>query len=130
VSGVGRGHATLDLPENGAAPGQARRLLADLLVAWHIEDGPLGAGALVVISELVTNAVLHGGGHIVLEVDWDPLWLRLSVSDGSRSVPRRRWPRPLETTGRGLRLVEALSARWGVDSRPVGKRVWAELDLA
>src|SRR3954447_20477967 len=121
--------ATLDLPGDDGAPARARRMVGDFLHAWRIEDGDVRAGALVVISELVTNAIVHGGGHVSLEVDCDRDRLRLSVLDGSSAVPQPRGPRQLEGHGRGLRLVQAMSTRWGVDSRPPGKRVWAELDL-
>src|SRR3954452_21181803 len=121
--------ATLDLPGDEGAPARARRMVGDFLHAWRIEDREVRAGALVVISELVTNAVVHGGGDVSLELDCDRDRLRLSVLDGSSAVPQPRGPQQLGGHGRGLRLVQAMSTRWGFDSRPVGKRVWAELDL-
>lgn len=85
---------------------------------------------LLLISELVTNAVTHGAGHPVVEVDVAPRRLRVTVTDQGRAVPRiRRGGSPLAERGRGLLLVDTLATRWGTSRRvPTGKSVWFELD--
>lgn len=88
---------------------------------------------LVCVSELATNAVVHGvpvGGQFLLRVDNDERRVRVECHDAKRQRPRKREPSNENTHGRGLLLVEALASRWGVGARPFGKFVWFELDLA
>jgi anti-sigma regulatory factor (Ser/Thr protein kinase) len=80
-----------------------------------------------VVSELVTNAVLHTGSS-------PTLWLRTSagavyveLADDDSRPPRMRDPADLEDGGRGLHLVEALTRRWGVRTTATGKIVWCEI---
>ncbi|MFH8441053.1 ATP-binding protein [Streptomyces sp. NPDC018026] len=110
----------------------ARRRAARLVSEWG-QPGIAGDAALVV-SELMTNALLHGslrGRLIRVHVTLGHRILRVEVSDprGER-LPR---PRPLseagEQFGRGLLLVGALATRWGWEPRSVGKTVYAEWDL-
>ncbi|MCW2778702.1 MAG: hypothetical protein JWN17_2427 [Frankiales bacterium] len=90
--------------------------------------------AELVVTELVTNALLHGGdGEVRLTVDLEPARLRVVVEDAGGPMPRALDDGPhdgdLPLTGRGLRLVAALASRWGVEPCGDGrKRVWAELD--
>lgn len=98
----------------------------------------LGAGAVVDVgalltSELVTNAVLYGeGGPIELSVDAardERRRVRVAVRDGSDDAPVPRHASSEDTHGRGLRLVEILADRWGVEHAGpgAGKLVWFEL---
>lgn len=82
-------------------------------------------------SELVTNAVLHGpaAGAVAVAVERRRGQLRVTVTDESDDPPRRLDPGPTAASGRGLMLVDRLSAAWGVDERPDGKAVWFELPL-
>ncbi len=95
-------------------------------------------------SELVTNAVLHGGGEIELQLDRHDRDLRISVSDGSGVLPAPgHGPGPdvddvladdesaaeLGESGRGLLLVRAVAASWTVEPYRNGKRVVATLTL-
>ncbi|MGC9499074.1 ATP-binding protein [Streptomyces sp. WG7] len=109
----------------------ARRRAARLVAGWG-QPGLAGDVALVV-SELMTNALLHGslrGRLIRVRLTLDHRTLRVEVSDprGER-LPR---PRPAEDVdeqfGRGLLLVGALTARWGWEPRTIGKTVYAEWD--
>ena len=124
----------VELPAEAGSAGRARRHLRRTL-----ERSPAGAGvpeavaadAEVCLSELVTNALLHAGTDLVVRVGLTPAVLRLEVSDGSPVVPQ--WvPRSLTaSTGRGLRLITALSVARGGDVHPDGrgKTVWCELAL-
>lgn len=88
----------------------------------------LADDAALVVSELVTNALLHGGG--CTGVDTVPIddGVRIEVRDGSSLPPLLGRPSDESLTGRGLRLVASVSARWGADAEPGGgKVVWAEI---
>ncbi|MGW1893227.1 SpoIIE family protein phosphatase [Streptomyces sp. NPDC002004] len=106
----------------------ARRFTARTLRTWQVTDD---SGAVpVVVSELVTNALVHTQGEVRLDLTLSADRLRIAVSDTSPRTPVR--PANVEwqaTGGRGLFIVEALSESWG--SVPVGggKQVWGELAL-
>jgi GAF domain-containing protein/anti-sigma regulatory factor (Ser/Thr protein kinase) len=113
---------TLVLSNEPHAASLARRLVLDTLAAWDRED--LSDGAVLAVSELVTNAVLHGGAPVELELTAVDGGLRLGVRDGSRVIPVRPLATTDNMTGRGIALVEAVASRWGVDQLEDGKRVW------
>jgi anti-sigma regulatory factor (Ser/Thr protein kinase) len=117
--------ARLDVPLDLHAPSTARRALVAMLRTWGYEDGDWLEAAALVTSELITNAVRHGGGCVEFTVQSHDGQVRLSVADGSSVVPRRRDPDGIG--GRGIAVIEALSARWGVDDHEGGKRVWVDL---
>jgi two-component sensor histidine kinase len=103
---------TVTLPRDAGAPRRARALLrehADTLDAARLDT------AVLLISELVTNAVLHGGGEIRLLIDADSSRraARFAVSDEGGGSPVVR-DDPGADGGWGLRLVGQLAARWGV----------------
>jgi serine/threonine-protein kinase RsbW len=110
----------------------ARSWLAGLLPAC----GPLD-DLLLFASELATNALVHTrsgepDGWFSVEVTWCPMWARVVVGDqGSDEVPTRTGPRDdaieLED-GRGLALIDALSAAWGAAGGPDGRWLWADVD--
>lgn len=116
------------LPHTLAAPALARRYLASKAAAW-----PADLLELVVLltSELVTNAVVHGLGPVQLMLIDDGLRLRVEVSDAETESPQLapRWPGQMDATGRGLLIVDRLADRWGTRPRrtPPGKIVWFEL---
>ena len=107
-----------------AAP-VARQALRALLVGSPFE-GRLDDGELA-LSELVTNAVLHGRAPIVLLLVRTDHCVRVEVADGSPVSPSFSMLDPTAVTGRGLMLISAASDRWGVEPDPDGKRVWFEL---
>jgi anti-sigma regulatory factor (Ser/Thr protein kinase) len=83
--------------------------------------------AQLLVSELVTNAVLHAGTYIVVEVRVDDVRVRVAVKDLSAAFPQPRVAADDASGGRGLQLVEALSSSWGWDLTAGGKSVWFEL---
>ncbi|WP_344071206.1 SpoIIE family protein phosphatase [Streptomyces crystallinus] len=100
-----------------------RRALEDWGFGELVDDVELAAG------ELLGNVLLHteGGAVLTLEVLPEPVRrVRLWVKDRSSVRPRRRTPGEAATSGRGLMLIEAVSARWGVEPRGDGKAVWCE----
>ncbi|MFJ9925619.1 Histidine kinase-like ATPase domain-containing protein [Streptomyces misionensis] len=114
----------------------ARRLTASSLASWGYPYGSdPNETAQLLVSELATNAVTHGrvpGRDFELRLTLPPEAdaLRIEVSDarGERRLQMLRGA-PQDEHGRGLILVEALSRKWGVEERVVGKTVWAEIPL-
>ncbi|WP_327748912.1 ATP-binding SpoIIE family protein phosphatase [Streptomyces europaeiscabiei] len=148
-----RAAAHLSLPSGPLAPGAARRFVGAALAEWAELDLP-GAAALsarlvedvlVVVSELVTNAVVHAGTDVELlcrlgrDVPAAAGWLLVEVSDHhpSKTVRDEGAERPYLVErpygaaeyGRGLRLVAALSEAWGITYRTGVKTVWARLSV-
>lgn len=117
--------ARFDLPLDPTAPKLARSAVQPVLVSWGFQDTDWLAAAEVLISELVSNAVRHGGGYVSLDVRAHDGRVTLGAADGSGVLPQRR---DADTDGgRGILLIEALSERWGVHDHEGGKRVWVEL---
>lgn len=85
--------------------------------------------ATVVVTELVANSVMHARTQITLSVEASGAGVRLGVADASDKLPRWTPVRPTATSGRGLLLVQRLSATWGVEPLgDSGKLVWAQID--
>lgn len=109
--------------------GRARAALTDVLLAWGLKV--IVDDAILVVSELVANAILHTRAPVMLRIlVHDDGVLRLDVSDTSPKPPERRTASPQDVNGRGLELVDILADRWGWRSRDGGKDVWAELSCA
>lgn len=119
--------ATVDLTPAPANVPTARRVAVDLLTAWGAPHDLGDVGLLV--SELVANVVDHVGGDAVftLELTLSGDWLRISVADGSAIRPVVRELEGSAPRGRGMRLVQQIADRWGVEDHEGGKRVWLEL---
>ncbi|MFJ8358291.1 ATP-binding protein [Streptomyces sp. NPDC093984] len=120
-----------DLPAVPAAVGLARTSVRRLLGRWGTGDCTTD-NAVLVTSELVTNAVKHtASDRIVCRIRTDGHRLRIEVQDENRggTLPTRRRPGPDDQNGRGLTLVGMLSGDWGVREAPdgSGRIVWADL---
>ena len=95
------------------------------LDTWGLDR--LAWAAEQLVSELATNCLLHARTEYTVELSREDGVVRVSVRDGSPAQPRTRHYGDESTTGRGLRLVETLSSRWGVEPAAAGKSVWFEL---
>jgi anti-sigma regulatory factor (Ser/Thr protein kinase) len=116
-------------PCDAGSAGAARRFIGDVLADWSLDQERIDVAQLLV-SELVTNAVMHTAGAFEMRVRRDTSILRVSVCDESGERPARLATSDLERpSGRGLVLVDELSDAWGVDDNGVGKIVWFELQL-
>lgn len=113
-------------PRSAAVP-QARRTMTDHLWAWGLQD--LADDAELVTSELVSNAIRHGGRDIEMRVTCLPTALRIAMYDNTTDAPELQVPGPDQLGGRGLTLVAAVADRWGYHLGDGGKEVWAELTL-
>jgi anti-sigma regulatory factor (Ser/Thr protein kinase) len=106
----------------------ARRFTRRALRAWRVTDEP--DAILLIVSELVTNALVHTDGQVRLDLTLINSRLRVAVVDASPRTPIKPTSIGWEATGgRGILLVEALSATWGTVPVSGGKQVWAELPL-
>lgn len=105
----------------------ARRFMEETLRRWSCNDVLDVVNLLV--SELVTNAVVHGGSEADVSVVLTPTALRVEVADQDEYVPvPKATTDDWATSGRGLALVESLSRAWGVEPSPGGKVIWFEVD--
>ncbi|MEU9351647.1 ATP-binding protein [Streptomyces griseoloalbus] len=125
----------LEIRPDPAEVGRARRWARSRLAVSGIEaDEPLAETLILLVSELVTNAVVHTGCPAVLRLSLpgteaaEEATVRLEVSDRSDRAPVPRCVDGEATGGRGLALVDGLADRWGWSSEGVGKRIWCELD--
>lgn len=83
--------------------------------------------AVLLTSELVTNAVVHATTPFRLDVVAHDDVVRVAVADGAAGAAEPARTVDAAEHGRGLQLVDALSSRWGTDRLAEGKRVWFEL---
>lgn len=104
----------------------ARRLVREVLVSAHRDE--LVDTAQLLVSEVVTNALVHAGTPIDFHAAVGEAGLRVEVSDGSTQAPSPRRYTGMAGTGRGLRLLQQLGDSWGTLAHPHGKTVWFELD--
>jgi anti-sigma regulatory factor (Ser/Thr protein kinase) len=116
-------------PELGS-PAAARAFVRSELEE-RVPEPPLET-AILLTSELVSNALLHARTEVDLLLIMAASGVRVEVHDcGVHRPPDTPPPAPLEaTTGRGLMMVDALAQSWGVDGTVEGKTVWFELPVA
>lgn len=136
--------AELPLGPSATAAAAARRFVHDTCWYWRLEeaddpDDPMEQlwvqdlvdRAVLVVSELVTNAVVHTKGPLRLRLEWRQERLSVAVADRLPRLLRLAGePGDLETEGgRGLLIVDQLASRWGVQHRAEGgKVIWCELE--
>lgn len=109
-------------PARPVSVGDARRAVVELLSGQDRDD--LVETAELLVSELVTNALVHAGTAIDVAASLDETGLRVEVADGSPHFPVRRRYAPTAGTGRGMMMLEAMVDAWGVARRSGGKAVW------
>jgi anti-sigma regulatory factor (Ser/Thr protein kinase) len=122
--------ARFDLvPQVGSARA-GRRAVAAVLAGWGLPSYAVD-DAVLIVSELVANAVLHAREEVSLELEvtLGESWLRVSLADGSAVRPLAREAARGDESGRGMAIVNALSDRWGVEDHQGGKRIWFDVDL-
>jgi DNA-binding NarL/FixJ family response regulator len=110
-----------------ASGGAARRFLSETLRRW--EFGDLLDTVNLLVTELVTNAVVHAESDAEVAVVLTQTALRVEVSDRGAGFAVPKDAGDFDTSGRGMAMVEAMSSSWGTLPRPGGgKIIWFELD--
>ena len=122
---VARSSPRLLLQPNAQAPGLARRFTSELLQSWQCPQ--LLETAELLVSELVTNAVLHARTKIELRVALRRDVIRFDVIDSSGAPVLPRDAEAKSISGRGLRIVASLALQWGTSPLNGGKSVWFTL---
>ncbi|GAB2835526.1 ATP-binding protein [Lentzea nigeriaca] len=115
------------LTAEGGSCARARQVVRDAATSWGLSED-LADDAQLVVTELVSNGIDHGEGLITLTVSRRNSGMLVEVHDESSKQPLVRPVDPSSARGRGMQLVQALSARWGTTPDPRGKVVWAELE--
>lgn len=115
------------LPPAPTSPREARVRAARELEEWG--DADARHAVLLLISELVTNAVIHARSTVTVDLDvTDEGPVLVRVHDESTIRPTARGPQSDVPGGRGMHLLESLAARWGVEASGSGKSIWFEVD--
>jgi anti-sigma regulatory factor (Ser/Thr protein kinase) len=118
----------LELRPDPGSPRMARSFVRRLLREWSV-DKPVIEDAALLVTEVVTNAVIHAKTPIAVAVDRDEDFLRFEVSDEDGGLVTQRHPNDRDATGRGMLLVDSLAADWDVVYRDSGKTVRFSLAL-
>ncbi|MFF7557035.1 SpoIIE family protein phosphatase [Streptomyces olivaceus] len=118
--------ATWRLPARDDAAARARTLVHALLERWDTRSD-LRDSVVLLVSELVTNAVRYAGGPITVRLIRLGHGLLCEVGDAGNGRPRLGRNALLDDGGRGLHIVHRLTTRWGVRWTDTGKVVWAEV---
>jgi anti-sigma regulatory factor (Ser/Thr protein kinase) len=113
----------LRLPPEPASAGAARRFVTDALKS-STTDTELVA---LLVSELVSNVVLHAHTPFEVEVRTREGNVRVTVTDESPVIPAVKQYAPDSVTGRGLTMIDTAAQRWGIDENAHGKAVWFEI---
>lgn len=123
-------HAAISLTAGVDAPSHARVFVREQLAGSHLPEDVV-ADLLVVVSELVSNAVQHGDGDPRLELRLEGTRVRVDVGDEALdAVPTPRVQDRSASRGRGLMIITAVADQWGHELRGDAKWIWAELDAA
>ena len=115
----------LDVECGPLGPGQARRAITECAALLGLDE--VVDDLVLIVSEMVTNAVRHGAPPVRLEVLADDRVVRIAVGDGDPGLPLPREVDDDAEGGRGMVLVDLLAAEHGVRPQPPGKTVWASV---
>lgn len=103
----------------------ARKFAGQVLESWGCAD--IEDAVLLLVSELVTNAVIHAHSDVEVILRLRPARVRVEIVDAASDYVQRRDAATDDQSGRGMALTEALAAAWGVDTLVAGKSVWFEV---
>ena len=124
-------HVEAHFPPDVRAIRSARRLVADQLAEWELGDAD--GVTVLLVSELMTNAVMHARTTVALVIAVADGVVEVAVEDSDgRAIPQLRGTGRLRVVasewdaehGRGLYLVDSLATEWGIEQLESGKHVW------
>lgn len=123
------GEASRRFEQDAQSPRAARRFVTEALTGWDDDETDLTDTVTLLVSELVTNAVVHAGSDVEVMVRLTSAAAHIEVTDASAESIAPRDAAADEDSGRGLALVGSLARRWGVRPAPGGgKTVWFEVE--
>ena len=114
---------------HAASVGEARSWI-DAFLSECTNGDTVHDDAQLVVSELVTNALMHGDGSLVLRASITGETVQISVTDSGDELPEVLPLDPTRIGGLGLIVVDRIASEWGVSPFPGGKTVWAALTLS
>jgi CheY-like chemotaxis protein/anti-sigma regulatory factor (Ser/Thr protein kinase) len=117
-------------PADLASVGHARRWVRAALEGMAGGTDDLVDLAMLLTSEVVTNSLVHGRSGVEVSIDRRADRIRIGVTDSDQAFIRRRAPAVGSQSGRGVELVESMSAGWGVNRFVSGKQVWFDLEVS
>lgn len=115
---------TRSFPHSPHSVTDARRFATEALPAAPAATLDIIA---LLVSELASNSVRHTDSGFDLTITAGAREIRVAATDRGAGRPRMRSPAPTDPSGRGLQIVDMLSASWGVEPHPEGKTVWFTL---
>jgi anti-sigma regulatory factor (Ser/Thr protein kinase) len=119
---IAKSSETLRLPPEARSSSMSRRFVEHALARWQLQA--LSDVAVLLTSELVTNAIVHAQTEVAVTITRDDSrTVTVAVSDRSRSEPRRARHSDESATGRGLGILDALASSWNVAVGSDGKTV-------
>ncbi len=125
ITATAKDRISTGFPAEPTSPRAARAMVRELL-GEH--ETSLVETVELLVSELVTNAVVHAASAPRVEADFARDRVRVAVFDDDPTPPRLRDPDGERPGGRGLHLLDGLASRWGTEAAGSGKVVWFELD--
>jgi anti-sigma regulatory factor (Ser/Thr protein kinase) len=114
-------------PASAASPRAARRFVRDVLPV--LPDPESSDTVMLLVTEIVTNAVVHARSPVRVAVMVDDSQVRVEVRDDAPQLPVLRPAAEEAFNGRGLLLLDRLSTQWGVEGDGYGKTVWFEIEF-
>ena len=117
---------TMELAPKASSVRAARLFAADVLGDDGVESSVIEL-AVLLVSELVTNAAVHARSGVRITVYVDAHWVRVEVEDEGAGEPVIGTLTPDQVKGRGLAVVDRLSTDWGTDLHDDHKVVWFEI---
>jgi anti-sigma regulatory factor (Ser/Thr protein kinase) len=119
----------LSVPDEDRAVQRVREQVGATLAEWRVPKAVLD-DAVLLVSELTTNAIVYGAAPIEVRLRRTVRHLVVEVYDAATYLPRRMRPTPDDEHGRGLQLVALLADRWGTRPTEHGKAVWCLISMA
>lgn len=124
---MGATRAEETLPPEGTSVGRARGLVLALCRELSVDEDACET-AVLLTSETVTNAIIHGRSEVRVRAEVTPGAVLVAVGDDNSRHPRLQPQDEEALDGRGLQILELAASRWGVAEEGVGKVVWFEVD--